>query len=558
MLKKFLIRFVLTLVVILGSCQSSQAPFPWATSSSDPAVSPQENSFHLVPLAQPGPWSGIAHFIGYGDRLWFVNSVTGGDYNTADLYSYDPANGTTRYEGHLFSQDAGIPTVSQGLLYWPFEDPRLSTNGEYAVTNGKDWQWHYIPEGEIFHTHVMVDYQGALFVGTGAWSGELLRSNDRGLTWQLLYQHPTPSGNVSRITDLKTFRDKLYGGLTALRDPGAKLLEWTGETFNPVQGWPEGKMVEGLTPHQDWLYAINKNPDNTTTVWRTNGQKAEAVSIDPHYQIRALASSSQFLWAVGVDSANGGVLWHSANGLEWQVAQQFAETRPIALTVYGDQVYVGTWQQNGKGTLWGEPSPATVEPALPVTPLPTGTDPLTADEQAVALENLDRLLRDPFTYQQDPIYRLITALYPLTQAHSPTVGKALVERLQTPFPQIQASLFGGHAFESAEKVARCYLLWAIGLNGYGRVPLDLLAEPWTQQENSIQKYWNVPAVAAWTVAQVHQDDRETLQALVDRFQQTTDPLWLRGDFVGALVALTGEQWGYDGVAWQNWLNQSKS
>ena len=29
----------------------------------------------LVPLAQPGPWSAISGLIGYGERLWFVNSV---------------------------------------------------------------------------------------------------------------------------------------------------------------------------------------------------------------------------------------------------------------------------------------------------------------------------------------------------------------------------------------------------------------------------------------------------------------------------------------------------
>ncbi|MCH7913535.1 MAG: hypothetical protein IH856_10945, partial [Deltaproteobacteria bacterium] len=29
----------------------------------------------LVPLAKPGPWSGVSGLISYGGRLWFVNSV---------------------------------------------------------------------------------------------------------------------------------------------------------------------------------------------------------------------------------------------------------------------------------------------------------------------------------------------------------------------------------------------------------------------------------------------------------------------------------------------------
>lgn len=35
----------------------------------------------------------------------------------------------------LFSQDAGNPVVYNGLLYWPFEDPRRSAGTvEFAVT----------------------------------------------------------------------------------------------------------------------------------------------------------------------------------------------------------------------------------------------------------------------------------------------------------------------------------------------------------------------------------------------------------------------------------------
>ncbi|MBI3636578.1 MAG: hypothetical protein HY216_10285, partial [Candidatus Rokubacteria bacterium] len=42
----------------------------------------------LVPLAQPGPWSGVSSLVGYGERLWFVNSVKFVDHNSADVYSY--------------------------------------------------------------------------------------------------------------------------------------------------------------------------------------------------------------------------------------------------------------------------------------------------------------------------------------------------------------------------------------------------------------------------------------------------------------------------------------
>ena len=79
----------------------------------------------LVTLVSGLPWSGVSGLIGYDGRLWFANSVKFVNHNSADLYSYDPAGGTVRYERHLFSQDAGEPVVAGGLLFWPFEDARF-------------------------------------------------------------------------------------------------------------------------------------------------------------------------------------------------------------------------------------------------------------------------------------------------------------------------------------------------------------------------------------------------------------------------------------------------
>jgi hypothetical protein len=82
----------------------------------------------LVPLAQPGPWSAVDAIIGYGPRIWFANSELFRNHNAADIYSYDPASGTARYEQSLFSQGAGRPLIAGRLLYWPFEDPRFSAD----------------------------------------------------------------------------------------------------------------------------------------------------------------------------------------------------------------------------------------------------------------------------------------------------------------------------------------------------------------------------------------------------------------------------------------------
>lgn len=121
----------------------------------------------LVPMASPGPWSGVSAIIGYRGKIWFVNSNPFVDHNSADIYSYDPATGRARFEKHLFSQDVGRPAVANGLLYWPFEDARFSVGrGEYMVTDGREWQWRIVPNGEVFHIHAMLNHHGGLYAAT--------------------------------------------------------------------------------------------------------------------------------------------------------------------------------------------------------------------------------------------------------------------------------------------------------------------------------------------------------------------------------------------------------
>ena len=164
----------------------------------------------LVVLSRPGAWQGVSQMIGFMDRLWFVNSVKFRNHNSADLYSYDPVAGDTRYERHLFSQDAGDPVVSSGLLYWPFEDARFSAGrGEYAVTNGRLWRWRVLPEGQVFHLHAMAGRGKTLFAATSAWRGGLQRSADGGESWKIIYDHPTPIGRVSLLTSLALLGDTL-------------------------------------------------------------------------------------------------------------------------------------------------------------------------------------------------------------------------------------------------------------------------------------------------------------------------------------------------------------
>ncbi len=519
-----------------------------------PKVTHSEDN--LVFLVSSGPWSGVSELIGYGGRIWFVSSVKFVDHNSADVYSYDPINGETRYERHLFSQDAGEPAVAGGLLYWPFEDSRFSTgHGEYMVTNGRDWQWRILPDGEVFHVHAMVAYRGTLFAATSAWRAGLQRSQDGGITWQVVYDHPTPPRSASRITTLATLGDTLYAGLTDYRPQGSKLLRWVGDTLKPVVDWPAGTMVTSLTAYSGWLYAVNTTSDGSA-VWRTDGRTAQRVTGLDGYHIRGMASGPDAFWAVSADES-GGILWRSTDGLNWSRVQRFHGAEPLDVLVYAGKVYVGTSGPGGRGTLWGPRAPAPIESHEGAPQLIPAVHPLTPERLRETLDRLDRVLADKSTYI-DYGSRLFATMLPLGLSEMSEAGAALVQRLQGPFPDVKVSLFGGQLTVSATTMARWYLFWAIALNGRGRISPAFLAEPWTERPNRSEKYLHPGPAAAWAVAQLGQTDDETIATLIAGLERSDYPTWFKGDLVGALTAVTGERFGYDALSWRSWQEKRRS
>ena len=557
---RYLACVVLSLLLINGCSLVFNRPSSSPTAVAPPAVNPELLAGQdLVALTQPGPWSHITGLIGYGDRLWFANSVAFANHNSADIYSYAPDTGETRYEHHLFSQSVGQPLVADGLLYWPFEDPRFSADlGEYMVTNGEAWQWHILPQGKAFHVHTMVANEDELFAGTGAWAGRLQRSRDSGQTWEVIYEHPTPPRQVSRVTELAVLNNQLYLGVTALQEDGIKLLKQAATMPRPIANWPKGKRVNDLTIYNEWLYAINLNPDDSSTVWRTQGQQSEQVIGLDGYLIRALAAGPEALWAVS-SHTGGGFLWHSSDGITWTAAHQFESVRPLDVAVYGGNIYVGAQDANGSGVLFGPNAPAMASTPMQTPTLPTQTISLSSLQVQRSLQQLDTVLTSDSSYAKGNTQDVLAeALKPLALCNLADVGDALSQRLNGSLPQVTASLFEGIVSEPATDVVQWYLLWAIDLNGYGHIPVELLATLWTTPSNSREKYWQPAPAAAWAAAQIGQADDETLAALIARLSFADDPLWLKSDFVGALSALTGEQFGYDEVAWQTWWTQQAS
>ena len=113
-------------------------------------------------------------------------------------------------------------------------------------------------------------------------------------------------------------------------------------------------------------------------------------------------------------------------------------------------------------------------------------------------------------------------------------------------------VFGDEEHVPTAEFAQWLLYWAMAVAGDGSVPLTAIDEAWSTPGNSAEKYFAGPPGALWAAAEAGQRDRATIAAMIGRLDAPVDPLWLRGDVVGALTVLTGERFGYDVAAWHDW------
>ena len=113
---------ILVLVIVIAAFTIFQFTNKSEANPSETGSVQETEKLQLDIIAQVGPWPVASRLIGYRGKLWFANSVKGRNHNSADIWSFNPKTNESRYERHLYSQDAGHPLVYNGLLYWPFED----------------------------------------------------------------------------------------------------------------------------------------------------------------------------------------------------------------------------------------------------------------------------------------------------------------------------------------------------------------------------------------------------------------------------------------------------
>ncbi len=311
-----------------------------ATSQVDAAQEPvQESGQELAVVARVGPWPIASKLIGYRGRLWCVNSVLGRNHNSADVYSYDPVSRSTRYERHLFSQDSGDPIIKFGLLYWPSEDSRWSVGrGDSLVTNGEHWAMGTVPTAQIFHIHAMTSLGARLIAATSAWRGGIQVSDDRGATWREIYDHPTPTRQVSRIVTLASTTERSYGYL--LHRDTRRHISISGDVVAEVPGWPQDRPILGMAGLGEWLYALVRESAGIA-IWRTDGVVSHAIAAPrANWDAQDLVASNGRLWLL-TESAQGGAVWTSDDGGGWQQVVWLRGGSPYDLEIVDGVPFVG-------------------------------------------------------------------------------------------------------------------------------------------------------------------------------------------------------------------------
>ncbi len=501
-------------------------------------------------------WPGVSHLIAYKDRIWLVNSQPYRDNNSADIYSYSVADNSIRYERSLFSQDTGAPVIFEGLLHWPYEDPRRSAgSGEYAVTDGTNWEWRAMESGSVMHVHAMNVCDGDLVAATGSWTGQLHRMQQNG-KWQVQYDYPAATNRFSRIVSVDQLGDDCIVGASARGKNEAKLFSLNGDKPDPVSGWPASERVDNLTRHNNAIFAF-VDSGNSRQLMRFDGNQSIKVELPEGHRPRAMHSDGDTLWLATHNANNKqtpGALWQYAENNSLRLIQQFSDV-PISLTSLNGVVAIGTYSNSGGALLLygqAQAQQAKTRSVQSLQNISTAEDLDSALVESIT-QDLKSIISDPDnTANYARVLRRSLGRHP--HLKKPEFGVAVTQLLSQPISGEPTTMFTGQTI-SRQDLIRWFLVTTLAINGNGRI------EPsWINPDHQLQvpdsgKVFDPSVASIVATGWLAQNDKATLGELITRLNNMSDPLWVKADVIGALTAITGQRFAYDLNAWNSWWDR---
>ena len=176
-------------------------------------------------------------------------------------------------------------------------------------------------------------FKSQLYAATGNFSGNyvgrLWRSAD-GTTWNSVEPNGFGNPNNIGICNLAVYSDSLYAvttnptqGLDIWRSSSGNLGDWTRVVSNGFGSTAHAGFTTGLIPFNGYLYAGVEDSAQGGAVWRTsNGAQWEQVSTngfgDAHnIEFGGKAVFNGFLYMGSKNFTTGAQLWRSGNGTDW-------------------------------------------------------------------------------------------------------------------------------------------------------------------------------------------------------------------------------------------------
>jgi hypothetical protein len=317
----------------------------------------------------------------------------------------------------------------------------------------------------------------------------------------------------------------------------------------PVAGWPVGDRTDRLVAWNGQLLALN-HVGASSRLFAFDGETVRPLAMPASGRVRDLAADGRTLWAV-VSDASRGSLWRTADGVVWEEIQRFDEP-PIAVTAAAGNVFVGTYVLGG-GSLWGSRT-ADMRKTAPAKPFGPPTIRRVPPASWTKLDATMAAYVEQQVGAHAGIEAVSDALRQLTTFEDPDIGRRLSERLAALDIKDRLGFFSRERVKRAHRLG-WYLLGAIAVNGHGRIPPELLGVPLSTRQNDRRKNLDAPIAAIATVGWVAQDDRQTIEVLMERLRQVQGEPWLTSDVIAALTALTGQELGHDVERWQSWGEQ---
>ena len=510
----------------------------------------------LQVLAQPAPWPVADHLIVYKGRVWFSTSVKGVDHNSADIWSLDPATGDTRFERYLFSQDAGDPVVHKGLLYWPQEDMRIGIGaGAVSVTDGQNWRDLFVPVPDhMMHTHATTEWRGKLVAAMAGWNGAIAVSDDAGDSWSVIANDAPKTGSFHRYNDVVSAGGRLF--IKHWENTGTSLAEYRDGSVVSLEDWPSGRTIHSMAAHGDALFVVADNEAGDQVLWRVDDAGVRALQMLPaDLTPQLVISDGQSLWIVAREG-DGGRLWSSPNGYNFQPGDTFKGGTPYsAVALSPGTIYVSGEGHDGMAIVWGpkhvDLMPSPVSDALVPKRL-SATDP-DFDTESAYLSIKDSLA-SPNAYQNHA-RSLRSEINAVLQSNPPS--EFFTSLLSAAVPDIDIDIFGGRATAAASDMAKWFILGAMARQGIGTVPVQILSTSWRRSENRPQKWFAPLLIGLYAVQVSGQNDRATIETLINRLREADDPPWLSSQVTGSLSSITGQSFAYDIGGLIDWWDRSR-